>query len=76
MSPAVICSARRRALCLESLEIGGTFADQELEPDTIRGILVTCPMVTRLRVRGRRVTRDQDLYYEHGTGEWRSLLTT
>ena len=52
------------------------FSDQELDVDTIRGILVTIPGVTRLRLRGRRVTREGDTYYEHGTGEWRSLLAT
>ena len=76
LSPPVIPSSQQRALCLESLQIGGTFADQELEPDTIRCILLTCPLVTRLRIRGRRITREQDMYYEHATGEWRRLLTT
>ena len=76
MSSPVILSSQQRAQRLESLQIGGTFADQELEPDTIRCILMTCPLVTRLRIRARRVTREQDMYYEHAAGEWRRLLTT
>lgn len=69
----VLSRSQDKPLRLEILDIEGMFPDEELDPAFISSLLALCPLLTKLKTRRERVTREAGRYYEHRTGEWHSL---
>ena len=58
---------------LERLELNGLFGGHPLDGDWIGGLLLLLPRLGRLRVEGRRISRekeDGDMYFDHGEQRW------